>query len=176
MSTLSPVESPCTFAAEAASVSAARWYADGVLTAWNVGDVSWTCLQLISELAANAVLHARTEFTLEISRHQDKLRVCVLDASPAQPALRRYGDDSTTGRGLRLVESMASTWGVQPMGFGKIIWFEVDLPQRGTAHAWDDGAEVDLEALLDSFDVDDDTGTPRACVRPASRLQPAAAA
>jgi anti-sigma regulatory factor (Ser/Thr protein kinase) len=157
------MESSCTFAAEAASVSAARWYADGVLTAWNVGDLSWTCLQLISELATNAVIHARTEFALELSRHQDKLRVCVRDGSPAKPGLRRYGDDSTTGRGLRLVDSMASSWGVQPIGSGKIIWFEVDLTRPGTAQAWDDGAEVALVALLDDVDVDVATGTPRAC-------------
>jgi anti-sigma regulatory factor (Ser/Thr protein kinase) len=160
MSKVAPVDSSCIFPADVASVAAARWYADGVLTAWNVGDISWTCLQLISELATNAVIHARTEFTLELSRHQDKLRVCVRDASTARPGLRRYGEDSTTGRGLRLVESMASDWGVQPAAFGKIIWFEVDL-----------------EALLDSFSVGVDTGSPRASVATRrSRPRPADAA
>jgi anti-sigma regulatory factor (Ser/Thr protein kinase) len=159
--TVSPVESITTFPADVASVAAARHYADAVLGAWDVGDASWTCLQLISELATNAVIHARTEFTVELSRHGDTLRVCVRDASPAQPGMRRYADDSTTGRGLRLVDSMASDWGVQPITVGKIIWFELDLAQRGTAQAWDDGSEVDLDALLDRHDLDPgEPGTP----------------
>jgi anti-sigma regulatory factor (Ser/Thr protein kinase) len=159
--TVSPVESISTFPPDVASVAAARRYADGVLSAWDVGDAGWTCLQLISELATNAVIHARTEFTLELSRHGDRLRVCVRDASSAQPGVRRYADDSSTGRGLRLVDSMASDWGVQSITFGKIIWFELDLAQRGIAQAWDDGSEVDLDALLDSHDVDPgEAGTP----------------
>jgi hypothetical protein len=59
--------------AEPASVAAARRYADEVLSAWGVGDASWTCLQLISELATNAVIHARTEFTLKLSCHENTL-------------------------------------------------------------------------------------------------------
>jgi anti-sigma regulatory factor (Ser/Thr protein kinase) len=159
--TVSPVERISTFPPDVASVAAARRYADGVLSAWDVGDASWTCLQLVSELATNAVIHARTEFTLELSRHENRLRVCVRDASSAQPGVRRYADDSSTGRGLRLVDSMASDWGVQPITFGKIIWFELDLAQRGIAQAWDDGPEVDLDALLDSHDVHPgEAGTP----------------
>ncbi len=122
----------------------------GVLERWDVEDSAWTCLQLISELATNAVIHARTEFTVEVGRDGHVLRVCVRDDSPAPPGVRRYSAESTTGRG-RMVESMSADWGVQPLGFGKTIWFEIDLSRRGTAHSWDDETEIDLEALLDSF-------------------------
>lgn len=138
----------------------ARRFVAAVLERWGVGDAAWTCLQLISELATNAVIHARTEFTVEVGRDGDVLRVCVHDASPVAPGVRRYAADSTTGRGLRMVESMSAEWGVQPVGFGKTIWFELDLSRRGTAHSWDDDTEIDLEALLNSFDLEDHDEAP----------------
>lgn len=141
----------CTLPPDTASVAAARHYVEKVLSDWGVDGASWTCTQLISELATNAVIHARTEFVIEVSRHADVLRVCVQDASQVPPGLRRYAEDSTTGRGLRLVESMSSNWGVSKAPLGKTIWFEIDLSSRGTAESWDDGTQIDLHVLLDGF-------------------------
>ena len=90
-----------------------------------------------------------------MSRHGDRLRVCVHDSSPAARGVRRYAADATTGRGLRLVESMSSQWGVADASFGKTIWFEIDLSQGGSAQSWDDGDDVDLDLLLSQFDDDD---------------------
>lgn len=145
----------CTLPPEGASVAAARRHVERVLDGWGVEGTGWVCLQLISELATNAVLHARTPFTVELSRDHDVIRVCVQDGSPVRPGVRRYADDSTTGRGLRLVESMATDWGVERAGSGKTVWFEVHAVDRSTAHAWDDGDEVDLDALLSRYAVED---------------------
>ncbi len=82
---------------------------------------------LVSELATNVVLHARTSFTVEVSRAGQTVRVCVLDSSPVQPRVRHYGTEATTGRGMRLVASLSAAWGVEPAGTGKTVWFELDL-------------------------------------------------
>src|SRR5581483_10621734 len=60
----------------------------------------------------------------------DRIRVDVADGSPVVPAIREYGTDAATGRGLTLFNTLASSWGVQPVAGGKIVWFElpVDFP------------------------------------------------
>lgn len=135
----------CTLPPDPASVPAARRFAGSVLAAWELHDAAWTCLLLVSELTTNAVIHARTEFTVELHRVAERLRVCVVDASPLAPAVRRYGGDATTGRGLRLLESVATAWGVEPEGAGKSVWFELDIAHPGSARSWDDGGEVELD-------------------------------
>ena len=120
---------------------------------------------LVSELATNAVLHARTPFTVEVTRHAETVRVCVLDASPRRPRLREYGKDATTGRGIRLIASLAVDWGISPEGRGKTVWFELHAAGGGAeVAAWLD-EDVDLEALLAGDDDEDDAAvtalTPR---------------
>jgi hypothetical protein len=106
---------------------------------------------LVSELATNAVLHARTAYTITVDRIEDLIRVQVHDSSPALPRQRRYGRVATTGRGLRLLASIAASWGVDRDDDGKCVWFE--LPVEGSASTftpWDDAD--DLEGLLAAFD------------------------
>jgi hypothetical protein len=87
---------------------------------------AWDTLSmLLSELATNAVLHARTEFHVEIIRAADRVRVSVTDLSPVIPRQRDYAADSTTGRGMRLVDSLAVAWGVERGTDRKTVWFEV---------------------------------------------------
>jgi hypothetical protein len=59
-----------------------------------------------------------------------------------RPRLRRHSTEATTGRGLQLLDSVASAWGVEPRSAGKTVWFEVD-----GAGAAEFGGE-DLAALL----------------------------
>lgn len=93
---------------------------------------------LVAELATNVVLHARTEFSVDVARNGDAVRVLVRDLSPVLPRKRDYGLDATTGRGMRLVESLSTDWGVERVGGGKAVWF--DLPVDGNPSvvpAWD---------------------------------------
>lgn len=86
---------------------------------------------LVSELVTNAVLHARTPMALLVEQRDTQLYVAVRDWSTAFPKARRYNIDNATGRGLRLLEAMASAWGVQKVieseQPGKIVWFELPL-------------------------------------------------
>jgi anti-sigma regulatory factor (Ser/Thr protein kinase) len=80
---------------------------------------------LVSELVTNAVLHARTSITVEITRRGEGIRVGIEDQSSRRPRQREYSDEAMTGRGLTLVEALATTWGTQATGTGKQIWFEL---------------------------------------------------
>jgi len=85
---------------------------------------------LTSELVTNAVLHAATPMCVTLHILPDRIRVDVADGNPALPALKEYGRDAATGRGLTLFNTLASNWGVQAVDGGKIVWFElpVDFP------------------------------------------------
>jgi anti-sigma regulatory factor (Ser/Thr protein kinase) len=146
--------------AEPASIARARRFVRGALHALSAQPVVDDAVLLISELATNAVLHARTAFTVEVSSSPERVRICVADSSPLPPRTRSYGLESTTGRGLRLVESLSTAWGVQPLAAGKTVWVELLADGSTAAPPLQDAepADSDLDALLASFgdDVADD--------------------
>lgn len=80
---------------------------------------------LVTELVTNAILHARTPLRLGLETRDDHVRLCVEDASGARPERRTYATDAVTGRGLALVEKLASSWGVDATPSGKVVWCEI---------------------------------------------------
>jgi anti-sigma regulatory factor (Ser/Thr protein kinase) len=80
---------------------------------------------LSSELVTNAVLHAGGPIDLTASYRDRRLRLEVHDTSPELPTLQSVGVRNETGRGLRLVDCVASQWGVMPDTDGKTTWFEL---------------------------------------------------
>lgn len=73
-------------------------------------------LLIVSELATNAVLHARTPFVVEVRDAGDVIWVAVRDGDVAKPE---------PGRGLELVEAASREWGVDSAPAGKVIWAEI---------------------------------------------------
>ena len=112
---------------EPASASRARQLARERLRAVCPPDILDTVALLVTELVTNAILHARTPMQLELEAHADHVRLCVEDASPEQPQVRRYGSDAVTGRGLVLVEQLATSWGVEPTLSGKVVWCKIAI-------------------------------------------------
>ena len=93
-------------------------------------DVSSCAALLTSELVTNAVLHAATPMCVTLHILPDRIRVDVADGNSSYPAIKDYGRDAATGRGLTLFNTLASDWGIQSVDGGKIVWFElpVDFP------------------------------------------------
>ncbi|MGX1548283.1 ATP-binding protein [Streptomyces adustus] len=82
---------------------------------------------LTSELVTNALVHTDREALLTATVGPDGLRVEVRDFVAGRPRPRvPAAQDGTHGRGLLLVQSLASAWGVLPHGVGKSVWFELD--------------------------------------------------
>jgi anti-sigma regulatory factor (Ser/Thr protein kinase) len=90
-----------------------------------------TAALLASELVTNAILHANTELEVSVTRSSGGLRIEVTDESENSPVVRRYSLDASTGRGLRLVEQVASSWGFERRGSGKAVWFELGVFTEG---------------------------------------------
>jgi hypothetical protein len=77
-----------------------------------------------SELATNAVLHARTPFHLTLSERDAAVTVSVEDAQPTRlPELVAPGARGEHGHGLRIVDLLSQSWGVStdPEG-AKVVW------------------------------------------------------
>lgn len=95
-----------------------------------------TVALVVSELATNAVLHARTPFEVRVKVGDGHVRVEVHDGTGRRPVRRYFSDQATSGRGLRLIETLCRAWGVEPDadGAGKTVWAEVSLgPQAPIA-------------------------------------------
>ncbi|MCL3861410.1 ATP-binding protein [Actinotalea sp. K2] len=85
---------------------------------------------LSSELLANAVLHGPEGGAIGVRVHHDSgvLRVSVADTGAQPPVVLRQEPTAASGRGMAIVEAMATRWGVEEHGDGgKTVWFELDL-------------------------------------------------
>ncbi len=67
------------------------------------------------------------EFTLRLRRGADTVWVEVFDADLRLPRIRSAGENDEGGRGLYLVDQLASRWGSRPTRDGKAVWFEMPL-------------------------------------------------
>src|SRR4051794_4793160 len=112
---------------ETASVPAARAFAGAAMNELGADQNETERAQLlVSELATNVVLHARTRMRVTVRRCKHGMRVEVRDDVPARPPPPREPDLlSVHGRGLVLVDALADAWGVNGNRLGKTIWFEV---------------------------------------------------
>ena len=81
-----------------------------------------------SELVTNVVRHVGEPMTLRVSRAPAALRIEVDDRSPAPPAVQPLRPGSEHGRGVFLLDAMASGGGAEPTAAGKTVWFELEVP------------------------------------------------
>jgi hypothetical protein len=110
-----------TFALSREAPAAARHFTLATLDIWGASDLATDAALVVTELAANAILHARSAFTVILSAHGDLLRISVRDADPLADGLR-----AAPLHGLAAVDALASRWGVESLGSaGKTVW--VDL-------------------------------------------------
>ena len=107
---------------------AARRFVAALLTD-EVEDMRDTACLLTSELVTNAVIHARTAVDVRVLQFDGRLRIQVSDENTRLPTPALIPDDATTGRGLLLVQVLASSWGVEQAGGGKVVWFELEWRQ-----------------------------------------------
>ncbi len=119
------------------SVRTARAFAAECLDDRDVG-VRETVVLLVSELVSNAVEHGgphgpTASVGLEVEARPDLVRVAVADAGAGDPLLGDGAVDRPSGRGLVLVDAMASRWGCDRLPVGKSVWFELLTPSGGDA-------------------------------------------
>ena len=122
-----PLETTWRFPAEITAPAAARRLLTNTLRlAGYDGDLLDDARIVISELAANAVVHARSPFTVSIHSRDSTLRILVRDESQVVPTM--HGPSSATapsGRGMHLIAALATRWGIDLTSDGKVVWAEL---------------------------------------------------
>jgi anti-sigma regulatory factor (Ser/Thr protein kinase) len=118
-------EAESSFACDSSEISAARQFVVRVLVAWNLEEFAEDAAIVVSELATNAICHARSGFIVALSNQDGALRVSVRDASPEPPIVRDPSPTTVSGRGLHLVATIARSWGTERVGDGKLVWVEL---------------------------------------------------
>jgi anti-sigma regulatory factor (Ser/Thr protein kinase) len=131
----------------AGSVPAARRTVQGWLLDRHVPSAVVERVRLVvTELADNAVRHARTAFRLRVTIEGDVVRVEVADGNDHLPAASRPAPDAVSGRGLWLVSRLAHRWGAHRDGDGKVVWATVTVvapPPAGDVEGAGEQSAVD---------------------------------
>jgi hypothetical protein len=70
---------------------------------------------------------AASEITLRLRRGRSAVWVEVFDPDLRLPRIRSAGETDEGGRGLYLVDQIATRWGSRPTRDGKAVWFEIPI-------------------------------------------------
>jgi anti-sigma regulatory factor (Ser/Thr protein kinase) len=128
--TAPPVERTWRFPADRAAAGAAREALVGALRHRSDDTELLDDVRLVvTELAANAVLHASSPFAVSVRDEGSAVRILVSDRSPVAPTMREASSTRPSGRGLRLIAALATRWGVDLTPDGKVVWAELSAPR-----------------------------------------------
>ena len=114
--------------ADPQGLSDARAAVGQALRDWSMDELADDAELLTGELLVNVLLHTEggAVLTLEVLPEPvRRVRLSVQDRSSAWPRRRTPGEAATSGRGLLLLDALASRWGVEPRGEGKAVWCEI---------------------------------------------------
>lgn len=120
-----------SFLPELDSVREARHFATRLLGPAPGGEqLTEDAAIVVTELAANAVLHARSGFTLTLSRSAATIRIAVKDHLPLGAGSGGNSPfDVKVGHGLSVVAQIARRWAVERLPDGKVVWAELAVEQ-----------------------------------------------
>ena len=82
---------------------------------------------LTTELVTNVVLHASSSMKVRLLTSGESLHVEVDDASIDLPMPQAPDPGRPSGKGLLLIDKLATDWGVETRADGKTVWFEIDF-------------------------------------------------
>ena len=108
---------------------AARHFVTGTLRhwggPWDEANLAVDAGIVATELATNAVLHGRSDFTIAVAQRPGAVRITVRDTEAAGLPLV-----AVPGHGLAVVEKVAARWGAEPLAAGgKQVWAELACPR-----------------------------------------------
>lgn len=112
----------CLFSPHATSAAETRLFVKGLFPGLSTGDLELAA----SELASNAIRHARTDFIVRVRTREDFVRIEVTDARPLDNGSVNPRSEIS---GLQIVEALSQRRGVEPSHAGKTVWAELRHPE-----------------------------------------------
>ena len=114
-----------TFVSSTWSLRAVRRFVVTTMRTWGCEDGAADAELIASELATNAVSHARSHFSIGLSRHPGWVRIAVGDIDNTPPIARPPSRAGLGGLGLHLIDSIATGRGHEINSHGKIVWADI---------------------------------------------------
>lgn len=123
-----------SIAADTALVARVRGAVRAALVSWGASTIADDMAVVASELVSNALEHAGGEAAVRLRMSDGQALLEVEDGSARRPAPRRVGTEAVEGRGLLLVNALATEWGWIPRGEGgKTVWASLAVPAGSEA-------------------------------------------
>jgi serine phosphatase RsbU (regulator of sigma subunit)/anti-sigma regulatory factor (Ser/Thr protein kinase) len=130
-----PVRSDqCELPAETHAAALGRRWLRGLLKRWEwPGDAVEDAVLCLSEVVTNAVIHTGTPTRVVAEMDEHRLLVTVVDSGRRGAAVRRNDAevDDVGGRGLAVLDAVASAWSSERRASGTVVWFELDGSRGG---------------------------------------------
>jgi anti-sigma regulatory factor (Ser/Thr protein kinase) len=82
------------------------------------------------EAGARSAKRPPGQFAVRLRRGASAIWVEVFDSDLRLPRIRTAGETDEGGRGLYLVEQLATRWGSRPTSEGKAVWFEMPISDK----------------------------------------------
>jgi anti-sigma regulatory factor (Ser/Thr protein kinase) len=111
-------------------VAEARRFLRKTLNRWGVDEeIADTAVLCLSELVTNAVIHSHAGCSVRVSLEDGLLTTTVRDRGTADAASITALEEplQVHGRGLLVVEALASRWGYELDAAGTTVWFELEV-------------------------------------------------
>jgi anti-sigma regulatory factor (Ser/Thr protein kinase) len=124
---VSAIEATILLPGDVTTPAAARRFVRAALESVEADPLVIETAQLLTdELVTNAIVHAHSKSYLFIRAAKGAVRVEVTDPDDRLPAMTAPDNDALGGRGLVIVNGLASAWGVERAADGgKTVWFEL---------------------------------------------------
>ena len=135
MTTTEALDIDTVFPSVPESVAAVRRFVAIALARADVNEdwIEDACL-LVSELASNVLLHTDSPIRVRVLATDELIRVEVGDNTPEPADMWPDSIGLFGGRGLQIVDTLASRWSSVPTARGKIVWFELGETSRLGPH------------------------------------------
>ena len=127
----------CDVPSDPSAVGEARWFLRETLRGWDIDeDTTDTAVLCLSELVTNALIHTHAGCAVRVLLDQGVLTTAVRDngandIAPVDPLDDPLDDPledplEVHGRGLHVVDALASRWGSELDTVGTTVWFVLE--------------------------------------------------
>ncbi len=111
--------------ADPEAVPKSRQMVRDALTEWKVPDLIEGTELVVSKLATNAIKHGKQPIALSLHASGRCVGGEVSDGGAVFEPPPPPPPDAIGGRGLRLVDAVATRWGIDLAKAGKVVWFRL---------------------------------------------------
>ena len=119
--------STAEFAPSSSSPAAARRFVQSSMREWHHEDRAESTVLIVSELVTNSIEYSSSAaVSVDLACAGGNVYIAVSDSAANNlPVLRRPGQGTHAGRGLRIVSASSTWWGVTAASSAKTVWAEI---------------------------------------------------